>query len=131
MSNARRMCSGKGAVTSSVPPRGMRQDQAARQKMQLAVDRVRYRSQRIVAARIVGGGLAIFGIADDWVANRLGMSAQLMGAPGDGFERKPGQPWRDFIDNRVIGHRMTGILVAMLGNPHFFKFFAPHFLTAG
>src|SRR6202011_3925230 len=68
--------------------------------------------------------------ADDRMADRLGMSAQLVGAPGDWFERKPGQPRRRFIDNRIIGHRMAGIVVAMPGDTHLFKFFAPLFLTA-
>src|ERR1700731_5200550 len=108
----------------------MGQNQSPRQKMQLAVDRVGYPSQRVIAARIVAGHRAIFAIADDWMADRLGMSAQLVGAPGDWFERKPGQPRRRFIDNRIIGHRMAGILVAMPGNTHLFKFSPPLYLAA-
>src|ERR1700730_11638263 len=82
-----------------------------------------------MSARIAAGH-RVFAIADDRMADRLGMSTQLVGAPGDWFERKPGKPRRRFIDNRVIGYRMAGILVAMSGNAHLFKCFAPPFLAA-
>jgi hypothetical protein len=43
---------------------------------------VRDHAQRVIAARLPYGGRAIFRVANDRMTDRLGMGAQLVGAPG-------------------------------------------------
>ena len=61
----------------------MRQDQPPREEVQLWFDARRHRAQGIGARGIVLGAAVIFGVADDGMADRLAMRAQLMGASGD------------------------------------------------
>ena len=112
------MCSGSGAVTSITPPARMGQDQAARQKMQLGFEPGRNGAQRIAAGRVVRGPSIVFRIADDRMADRLAMGAQLMGAPGDRAHREPREARRDLVDDGVEGQRMLRVRVAVLGDPH-------------
>jgi hypothetical protein len=60
----------------------MRHRDAARQKVQLVLH---------AAGQLPILAGKIFRIADDRMADMIHMRAQLMGAPGDGFERNPRQ----------------------------------------
>ena len=71
----------RGHVDDSAARMG--QDQAARQEMQHGFEPGRNRAQRIAARRIVGGPAIVFRIANDRMADRLAMGAQLMGPAGD------------------------------------------------
>ena len=112
------MCSGSGAVTSIDAAARMGQDQPAGEQVQLRLDPRRHGAQRIVAGRIVLGLAVVFRVADDRMADRLAMGAQLMGAAGDRPHREPGEARRDLVDHRVEGQRMLGVGIAVLGDPH-------------
>ena len=73
---------------------GVRQDEAARQQVQLVLDAVGQIAVRVGAAVGILVAVAIFRVADDRAADRLGMGAQLMGAAGQRLHRQPGQTRR-------------------------------------
>ena len=113
------MCSGSGAVTSMTPLARMGQDQAARQKMQLGFEPGRNGAQTDRSrAGSFGGPSVVFRIADDRMADRLAMGAQLMGAAGDRAHRQPREARRDLVDDRIEGERMLRVGIAVLGDPH-------------
>ena len=87
----------------------MRNDDPARQQMQPVLQAARQ-------FPILFG--EIFGIADDGVIDMGHMRAQLMGSPGDRFQRHPGELLRRGFHYGVISHRMACTLVAMCGDPH-------------
>ena len=72
-------------------------------------------------ARLVLRAMAVFRIADDRMADRFGMGAQLMRAAGDRPHRQPGETRRDLVDDGVIGQRMLRVGLAMAGDAHFFE----------
>ena len=79
------MCGGSGAVMSSGLPRArMRDDDPARQQMQLVLD---------AARQLPVLDVEIFRIADDRMSDMRRVGAQLVGAPGDGLQRQPGELW--------------------------------------
>ncbi len=59
----------------------------------------------------MGGGTAIFAVAQDRSAERGAMGAQLMRTPGDRQERKPTRPVADMVHHAVIGARALAVLV--------------------
>ena len=100
---------------------GMRQNETAREQMQLALHLCGNGAQRIGAARIIFRPRAIFRIADNRMTNGFRMSAQLVRAACDRLHRQPSQTRRDFVDGCIKGHRMLRIFIAMFGNAHFFR----------
>ena len=103
------MCGGSGALGIDCAATRMRHHDAAGQEMQLVLHAAR---QLPVLHR------KIFRIADDRMADMGHVSAKLMGAAGNRFERKPGEQRPRRIDDRVIGHGMACTLLAMAGDPH-------------
>ena len=91
----------------------VRQHESARQKMQLALQALGHRAQGIAAPHIVFGAMAIFGIAEDRMADRLGVRAQLMRAPGKRLHGKPCAAGRRLVDDGVVGQRVLRVSLAV------------------
>jgi hypothetical protein len=83
-------CSGSSAVTSSFPPPGMVDDQAARVEVHLAADRAG--QERLLPA--------VLAVADDRVADRRHVDAQLVGAAGQRLQLDPGGAVAGAVDTR-------------------------------
>src|SRR5215207_9373883 len=87
----------------------VRDDDAPGEEMQLLLD---------AAGQLPVLHVEILRIADDRVANMGGVGAQLMRAPSHRLERQPGEFLGRRLNDGVVGERMAGALVAVLGNAH-------------
>ncbi len=99
------MCSGSGAVTTEPPAGGrMRQRDRARVQVQLAADPAAELRAPAVAAVLLAAA-AVLAVADDRVADRRHLGAELVGAAGDRLERQPGGAAGGGVDGRIVGDR--------------------------
>ena len=111
------MCSGSGAVTSMIPRRGCGRirRRAKRCSLGSSPGGTRARGPR---AGIVGGTPIVFRIANDRVADRFAMGAELMRPAGDRAHRQPCEARRNLVDDRIEGQRVLRVGITVLGDPH-------------
>ena len=112
------ICSGSGAVTSMSPPRGWGRISRRARRCSLGSRPGGIARNGSLRAGSFGWLSIVFRIADDRMADRLAMGAQLMGAAGDRPHRQPREAGRDLIDHGVKGQRMLGVGIAVFGDPH-------------
>src|SRR5215203_962412 len=98
----------RGDVDRPARPR-VRDDDAPGQEVELVLE---------AARQLPVLDVEVFRVADDRMADMGGVGAQLVGAPGDGLQRQPGELLRRRLDDGVIGERVARALVAVLGDAH-------------
>jgi hypothetical protein len=104
------MCGGKGAVTESLPPSGCGTEICRARQMQAFLHAAGKLPVLVV--------IVIFGITKDRVAQMQAVNTQLVGASGVGLKLKPAQVLSRLLDDPVVGNRVIGAGLSMLGDAH-------------